>query len=453
MNEIVLIVDDAIDIRSSLSGILSDEGYGIVSAGSCIEAEKLLSDKQPDIILLDVWLPDGDGVNFIKKVKEKSPESQIIMISGHGSIETAVRAIKLGANDFLEKPLSIEKVLVAINRAAEISALKVENTLLRGQIEENIKLQGSSSLLEEVKKKIDIFSQSGSPVIIYGESGTGKEVAARLIHYKSPRSSKPFVPVNCAAIPEELIESELFGYEKGAFTGAMGRKKGKFDLAHNGTLFLDEIGDMSLRTQAKILRILQEQTFERVGGTEPISVNVRIIAATNKNLEEEIQNEHFRRDLYFRLKVLPIEMPPLRARKDDIPILINHFLAQFSKIYKKPVKQCSAEAIEAMKAYAWQGNVRELKNVMERLVIMSEGITIEVDDLFSEFKSSPATGVDDVKIYNGSLEKARQEFEKYYIMNKLVECGLNITRTAELLEISRENLSRKIKHLGIKINK
>ncbi len=449
----ILIIDDEPDICNMLSGILKDEGYDVITAGNCEEGKKKYFENLPDVVLLDVWLPDGDGVDVLKQLKGENTSSQFIMISGHGNIETAVRAVKLGAYDFLEKPLSIDKTLTTIKRALEFVQLKEENFILREKLKEEVRLLGVSAHINDVRKKIEIFARSDSPVLITGESGTGKEVVARTIHNKSPRATKPFVPVNCAAIPEELIESELFGYEKGAFTGAVGRKKGKFDMAHTGTLFLDEIGDMTLRTQAKILRILQEQSFERIGGTETIKVNVRIIAATNKNLEEEIRNERFRKDLYFRLRVLPIDLLPLRKRREDIPVIINHFLQYYCKLYRKSIKKLSDDALDMLVRYDWPGNVRELKNIVERLVIMGDDINIDVEDLPSEIREETVAEMVQSFSYNGTLEKAKEDFERDYIFNKLKEYDFNITKTAEALEISRENLSRKIKQLGIKLKR
>lgn len=449
----VLIVDDEPDICRMLSGILKDEGYNVVTAGSCKEAEGIFLQEMPEIVLLDVWLPDGDGVELLKRLQERNSISQFIMISGHSNIETAVKAVKLGAYHFLEKPLSIDKTITTIKNALELVQLKEENLNLKERLEEEVKLIGVSAHIRDVIKKIEIFSKTNSPVLITGASGTGKEVVARLIHTNSPRAQKPFVPVNCAAIPEELIESELFGYEKGAFTGAVGRKKGKFDLANKGTLFLDEIGDMSLKTQAKILRILQEQCFERVGGTETIRVDVRIIAATNKNLEEEITRERFRSDLYFRLKVLPIDLLPLKNRREDIPVIINHFIQHYCKIYRKAIKKLSSEALEVLVNYDWPGNVRELKNIVERLVIMGDDINIDVEDLPSELRTRVDKDISMATWYSGTLEEAKERFERDYILNKLKQYDFNITRTAEVLEISRENLSRKIKQLGIKLKR
>jgi len=449
--EVILIVDDEPDICSMLSGVLKDEGYSVYTARNCQEGEKIFLENSPDVVLLDVWLPDGDGVDLLKKLREKNSVSQFIMISGHSNIEIAVRAVKMGAYDFLEKPLSIDRTLTTVKRALEVVRLKEENLSLKERFGDETRLDGVSEHIRDVMKKIEIFSQSSSPVLITGESGTGKEVVARNIHLKSPRASMPFVPVNCAAIPEELIESELFGYERGAFTGAVGRKKGKFDLAHKGTLFLDEIGDMTLKTQSKVLRILQEQCFERVGGTESIKVDVRIIAATNKNLEDEIRKERFRKDLYFRLKVLPIELLPLRERREDIPVIINYFMQYYCKLYRKAVKTLSSGAMNVLMNYDWPGNVRELKNVVERLVIMSDEINIEIEDLPSEIRSWQMREMKREMHYSGTLEQARAEFERDYIYSKLKEYDFNITRTAEALDISRENLSRKIKHLGIKM--
>lgn len=449
----ILIIDDEPDICNMLSGILKEEGYNVFTAGSCKEGESTFLEKTPDIVLLDVWLPDGDGVELLNKLKGKNSTSQFIMISGHSNIETAVRAVKLGAYDFLEKPLSIDKTLTTVKRAFEVVQLKEENLSLKEKLEGEVKLLGVSAHINDIIKKIDIFASSNSPVLITGESGVGKEVVARCLHRKSPRATMPFVPVNCAAIPEELIESELFGYEKGAFTGAVGRKKGKFDMAHRGTLFLDEIADMTLKTQAKILRILQEQCFERVGGIETIKVDVRIIAATNKNLEEEITKERFRKDLYFRLKVLPIDLLPLRKRREDIPVIINHFIQYYCKMYRKTIKNISSEALDILINYDWPGNVRELKNIVERLVIMEDDINIDVDDLPSELKLNTVTDAGGSSGYDGTLEQAKVNFERDFIFNKLRQNSFNITKTAEALEISRENLSRKVKQLGIKLKR
>ena len=360
----IMVVDDGIDIREALGGVFMDEGYDVTSAGTAEEALKKLESRVPEIVLLDIWLPGMDGIDALKEIKKRHPELPVIMISGHASIETAVKATKLGAYDFIEKPLSLDKVILTVEHALEQRRLVEENNELRVKALARYEIIGNSKAIEELQTAIRRAAPSNSTALITGENGTGKELVARNLHLLSLRSGKPFVEVNCAAIPEELIESELFGHEKGAFTSAVAQKKGKFDLADKGTIFLDEIGDMSLKTQAKVLRILQEQTFERVGGTGRISVDVRVIAATNKNLKEEIIKGAFREDLYYRLNVIPFLVPPLRERAGDIPLFIGHFLREFSRETSREALTVSPEAVGILMKYDWPGNVRELKNVI-----------------------------------------------------------------------------------------
>jgi len=442
----VLVVDDEESILDALSGILKDEGYEVITASAGEQALALVKEQSPDLILLDVWMPSGiDGLETLRGIKEISRESIVIMISGHANIDIAVQATKLGAYDFLEKPLTLEKILILIKRALEKQQLEKENISLRTSISEKWEIVGESPKMISLKDEISKAAVSPSRVIIFGESGTGKELVTRALHEASDRKDKNFIEVNCAAIPHELIESELFGHEKGSFTGAFERKKGKFELADEGTLFLDEIGDMSLATQAKVLRVIETQEFQRVGGNKKIKVDVRIIAATNKDLHEEIKKVNFREDLYFRLNVIPIHVPPLRERKDDIPLLVEYFLKNFAQQYGQKPKKISKTTLHALMEYEWPGNVRELKNTIERLVIMAPSETIDIKYVPS-FKESRI----DYYSYK-TLRDAREQFEKDFILRKLQENNWNVSKTAEELEIERSNLHRKIKSLGIEI--
>src|SRR5499433_2497119 len=380
-SEHILIVDDERAIQKALRGVLEDEGYRVSVAGSAQEAVAQLQDESPDLIFLDIWMPGADGLEALAEFKRIRPETAVVMISGHGTIETAVKATKLGAYDFIEKPLSLEKILLAATRALDHGRLERENRDLREQLARGQQIVGRSRLIEELRQQIAIAAPTNGRVLIHGENGAGKELVARAIHDQSVRRDGPFVEVNCAAIPEELIESELFGHERGAFTGAVARRRGKFELADGGTLFLDEIGDMSLKTQAKVLRVLEEQAFERVGGKDTLRVDVRVLAASNQNLQEQIREGHFREDLYYRLNVIPIEVPALRTRKDDIPAHVSHFIAQFCAENGKHAKTLSNESLGYFLAYDWPGNVRELRNMVERLVIMAPGDVITADDL------------------------------------------------------------------------
>lgn len=442
----VLVVDDEESILETLSGILEDEGHEVITASSGGQALNLVKELSPEVILLDVWMPRGiDGLETLKAIKEITQESTVIMISGHGNIDIAVQAITLGAYDFLEKPLSLEKVLILIQRALEKQKLEKENITLKTSISYEREIIGESPKIITLTDTISKAAASQSRVIIFGESGTGKELVARALHEASDRRDKDFVEVNCAAIPHELIESELFGHEKGSFTGAFERRKGKFELADGGTLFLDEVGDMSLATQAKVLRVIETQEFQRVGGSKKIKVDVRIIAATNKDLNEEIKKGTFREDLYFRLNVIPVHVPSLRERKDDIPLLVEYFLKNFAQQYGQKIKKVSKPTLEVLIDYDWPGNVRELKNTIERLVIMTPNETIDIKYLpsFREAKM-------DYFSYR-TLRGAREQFEKDFILKKLQENNWNISKTAEDLEIERSNLHRKIKTLGIEV--
>jgi two-component system nitrogen regulation response regulator NtrX len=458
MTETILIVDDEAGIRSSLAGILEDEGYRTVSAADGLEALALCKRELPGLVLLDIWMPRMDGLETLKELKEQYPNLNVIMMSGHGTIETAVKSTKLGAYDFIEKPLSLEKVVVCVENALAMTRLKEENDSLRGLVLQSHEMIGSSAPILRLKEQIEMVAPTNASVLITGENGTGKELVARSVHFHSLRREKPFIEINCAAIPEELIESELFGHERGAFTGAVSQKKGKFDLADGGTLFLDEIGDMSLKTQAKVLRILQEKKFERVGGTRTLEVDVRVVAATNKHLEEEIRNGAFREDLYYRLNVVPFKVPSLRERRDDVPLLAGYFLDSFCRREGRELKRIVPEAMEALMRYDWPGNVRELKNIVERLVIMTQGGTITMNHLPDYFRAE-ANGREtgggrlDSVLELSSLREAREEFEKEFIIQKLEEHDWNVSRTAEAIELERSNLHRKIKSYGIDMKK
>jgi two-component system nitrogen regulation response regulator NtrX len=449
----ILVVDDEERIRQSLNGILKDEGYEVVESKEGTQALKHLEVDPPDLVLLDIWMPGMDGMEVLERMKGQVPSLPVIMISGHGNIELAVKAVKLGAYDFIEKPLSLEKVLLSVNNALLFSKLEQENRALRQEVERKYEIVGNSAEVQQLKEQIKIVAPTNGWVLINGENGTGKELIARAIHRLSLRAERSFVEVNCAAIPEELIESELFGHEKGSFTGAFTKRRGKFDLAHEGTLFLDEIADMSLKTQAKILRILQEQKFERVGGTEMIYVDVRVIAATNRDLMEEIQKGKFREDLFYRLNVIPLTAPPLRERRSDIPLLVEYFIKAFCLENNKEKKKISPEAMELLTGYAWPGNVRELKNLVERMVIMTRGPVIEekdVPDPVQEHRKAPL----EYSFFDFELLRdARREFEKRFIMKKLSENDENISKTAEMIGIERSNLHRKIKSYEIPMRK
>ncbi len=445
-NRTVLVVDDEDFIRSTIAGILGDEDYDVKLAKDGPEALSAIKGFEPQVVLLDIWLPGIDGIEVLKKIKDQYPDTIVIMISGHGTIDTAVKTIKLGAYDFIEKPLSADKLLIAIGNGLRVFNLQQENRQLKVKIEKKYELISGSGVMEDLKRKIAIIAPSDSWVLITGENGTGKELVANTIHSLSQRTNRPFIDVNCAAIPEELLESELFGHEKGAFTGADKRRIGKIELADKGTLFLDEVGDMSLRMQAKLLRTLEEGRFARIGGNETIDVDIRVIAATNKPIRDEIKAGRFREDLYYRLNVIPIHIPPLRERREDIPVLVNYFLKEKNDIAKNK-KTITPEAVGMLSRYAWKGNVRELKNLIERLSVLVEGDTIDIDALPLEVRNDRA-GLEEQQ-GAGGLQSIKSAFEKDYILRMLRENGWNITKTAARIGISRENLSRKIKLLGI----
>jgi two-component system nitrogen regulation response regulator NtrX len=446
--EHILIVDDEPAIQSSLKGVLEDEGYRVSAVGSGEEALARLAEEAPDLVFLDIWMADMDGLETLARIKRARVDTAVVMISGHGTIETAVKATKLGAYDFIEKPLSLEKTLLVTARALEHARLERENAQLRERLDLQWDIVGQSPAVQALRQQIATAAPTNGRVLIHGENGSGKQLVARAIHQRSARAAQPFVEVNCAAIPEELIESELFGHEKGAFTGAIARRKGKFEAANGGTLFLDEIGDMSLKTQAKVLRALEEQAFERVGGKDTIKVDVRVIAASNQDLHELIAQGRFRDDLFYRLNVIPIEVPPLRERKEDIPLLITHFIQHFAPENGKRNKALSVEALAYFLQYAWPGNVRELRNMVERLVIMTPGDVIGPDDLPAPLRPKDLPlGVEGPR--ERTLREARESFERAYILSELQLNDWNMTRTAEKLGIERSHLYRKIRAYGL----
>lgn len=451
MSDTICLVDDEPGILKTLSELLEDEGYQVTSAKSGMDALDVIRQDPPDLVFLDVWMPDLDGLEVLKRVRQQFPHMMVIVMSGHGSIETAVQATKLGAYDYLEKPLDSEKITILVRNALHQRKLEEENLNFRIQVERHLQLVGDSSVMNTLREQIAAAAPTHSRVLIFGENGTGKELVARSIHRQSLRHQRPFVEVNCAAIPETLIETELFGHERGAFTGAVAQKRGKFDSADGGTLFLDEIGDMSLATQAKLLRVLQEQQFTRVGGNKLIKVNVRVIAASNKELRQEIEKGNFREDLYYRVNVLPIEVPPLRARREDIPALTRHFLKIQAEEQGMKLKEITTGALNVLARHDWPGNIRELRNQVERLMIMVPTTQIDVADVLPFMPGSPAgsvTWVSPTEAYD-SLRDARRAFERDYIARRLRENGWNVSKTAEDLKIERSHLHRKIKSLNV----
>lgn len=444
----ILIVDDEVGILESLKGVLEDEGYKPAVAQSGEACLETLHKRPFDLVLLDIWLPGIDGLETLARIKDVEDGPEVVMISGHGTIETAVRATKLGAYDFLEKPLSLEKTLIVVKNALEARRLRSENRELKRSLPATV-IVGDSVPMKALRQQIGLMAPTNGRVLIYGESGTGKELAARAIHAESLRKESSFTEVNCAAIPEDLIESELFGHIKGAFAGATTEKIGKFQRADGGTLFLDEVGDMSLKTQSKVLRTLDEQRFTPVGGDEAMTVDTRVIAATNHDLEEEISRGNFREDLFYRLNVVPFYVPPLRERKEDIPLLARHFLREFSAQYSRHTKELSDEALDVLSRYGWPGNVRELRNVIERIVIMNPAVT-----KFERKHLPPLVYRDGSRRSGGefsSLQQARQAYERDYILKKLDENHGNISRTAEVLGLERSHLYRKMKALQIAV--
>ena len=443
----ILVVDDEPGIQTSLCGVLSDEGYqaeAVASGEACLEELA----KGFAIVLLDIWLPGMDGMETLTRIQEIpfAERPVVVMISGHGNVESAVKATKLGAFDFLEKPLSIEKVTVVVKNALRHRRLELENLQFKHAEASRYRILGESVPMKALRQQLTLMAGTNGRVLVYGESGAGKELVARALHAMGPRAAQPFVEVNCAAIPEDLIESELFGHRKGSFNGAHEDKIGKFEKADGGTLFLDEVGDMSLKTQAKVMRVLDEQRFEPLGAPGSRQVDVRVIAATNKNLQEEIERGNFREDLFYRLNVIPFQVPPLRERVEDIPLLADHFLKAFTTAYGRKPKELTPEAYRLLQEYHWPGNVRELRNLMERIVIMSPQVRIDVRQVPLPRARRPAERA--AEGY-GSLQEVRAAAERDYILKKLDETSGNVTRAAEVLGLERSNLYRKMKALGI----
>jgi len=447
MSESILIVDDERGIRDTLSAVLRDEGFTADAVASGEECLKAVERRAYGCVLLDVWLPNIDGLETLRQLRALGCDAAVVIISGHGNIETAVRATKLGAFDFIEKPLSLERTVLSVRNALRQRQLERANEELAHELQQQYVMVGDSVVMRALRKQIAVVAPTEGRVLIYGESGTGKELVARSLHAQSRRAAAPFIEVNSAAIPQELIESELFGHVKGAFTGATAAKKGKFELADGATLFLDEVSDMSAGVQAKVLRALEEQRFEPVGSNTPVTVDVRVIAATNKKLEEEIDRGTFRSDLFFRLNVIPFEIPPLRERAEDVPLLVDHFNQHFSAAYGKQPKGFDPKAIEALQNYSWPGNVRELKNTVERVVIMHATSKVKPGDLppFGE-EAPPASS------YRfPSFKDATDAYHREFIERKLAEADGNVSRAAELMGVDRSHLYRRMRALGINV--
>ncbi|KAB2878924.1 sigma-54-dependent Fis family transcriptional regulator [bacterium] len=444
----ILIVDDEKNIRRSVEMILQHEDHSIFLAENGKEAVTVVGEKKMNLVFLDLLMPEMNGIETLKQIKLNDPDVVIVMMSGHGTIENAVEAVKLGAYDFIEKPLTKEKVLITAKNALERVNLRNENRNLKSEISKQFEMVGESSAMHDVKIQIAKIAATNVRVLILGESGTGKELVARAIHELSPRKIKPFVKVNCAAIPEELIESELFGAVKGAYTGSVADRDGKFSQAHSGTIFLDEIGDMSLKVQAKVLRALQEGEFEKVGGTKTIKVDVRVLAATNKDLKTEVQKGTFRDDLFFRLNVVPIVMPALRQRKTDIPLLIQHFIKQCCEESVLKKKSFSDSAVKLMIEYEWPGNIRELRNVVERMMILGAGDVVQGEELPVNFFKSESTYIKNAS-GNKSLKDLKEEVERSHIIAVMEKNNWNVTRAAQELDIERTNLHKKLKYYNI----
>ena len=465
----ILVIDDEPAIRDSLRMILEYEDYQFTGAASGQEGLAIVQRERPDLVLLDIKMPGMDGMEVLRKLRALDETLPVVMISGHGTTATAVEAIRSGATDFLDKPLSSERVIVTLQNALQQSELRSENRELKLAMESKYEIVGQSPSLRKVLESVKRAAPTNATVLLLGESGVGKELVARTVHRNSPRAGQRFVQVNCAAIPEELIESELFGHEKGSFTGATEKQIGKFEQADRGTIFLDEIGDMSQKTQAKVLRVLQEQEVERLGSARTIKVDVRVIAATNKNLEEAIDRGEFREDLYFRLNVIPIVVPPLRERKEDIPLLVQHFARRTSDEHNLKPKRYDPGAMDALRRYRWRGNIRELRNTIERLMIMTPSDVVRVEDLPPEVRNGDAaphaigvpaaaiaaaaadtSGAAETRPAGGTLREFKDASERAYLVQKLRENNWNISKTAEVIDTPRSNLYKKLEQYGIK---
>jgi two-component system nitrogen regulation response regulator NtrX len=451
MKSRILVIDDEAAIRDSLRMILEYEGYEFLGAASGQDGLAMVERENPDLVFLDIKMPGMDGLEVLQRIKAADETVPVVMISGHATVTTAVDATKLGALDFIEKPLASERVLVTIRNAIDRSRLADENRSLKRVVEVRHQIVGESPHLKKVMDAIRRAAPTNATVLITGESGVGKELVARAIHRNSLRSRDRFIQVNCAAIPDDLIESELFGHEKGSFTGATEKQIGKFEQADKGTIFLDEVGDMSLKTQAKVLRVLQEGEVERLGSARTIKVDVRVIAATNKNLEDEIEKGTFREDLYFRLAVIPIYVPPLRERKDDIPLLVRHFADLFARDNNFRPKRVTPAAMDVLQRYRWKGNIRELRNTVERLIIMTPADSIDLPDLPESIRvDGPSRGPDNEVVKAGTLREHKEVSERAFLVQKLRETGWNISKTAELIDTPRSNLYKKLEQYNIR---
>lgn len=450
MSNSILVVDDEHGIRETLRGVLEDEGFEVETVESGEDCLISIKSNTYACILLDVWLPGIDGLETLKNLRQTGNDSAVVMISGHGNIETAVNATKLGAFDFIEKPLSLEKTILTIRNAIKQRELERVNKNLTEHISHEYEMVGDSIAMRALRKQISIVAPTDGRVLISGESGTGKELVARAIHAQSKRKNTPFIEINSAAIPEDLVESELFGHTQGAFSGALKAKKGKFEIADGGTIFLDEIGDMSERVQAKMLRALEEQRFEPIGSNSPVKVDVRVISATNKRLDDLIENGNFRSDLFYRLNVIPFQIPPLRERLEDLPALVEHFNKKFSADYTKKVKEFTNDAIEAMQNYTWPGNVRELRNTIERIVIMNEKVKTRAVDL-PEFNPNDVPAATSFRF--PSFKEATDAYQREFILHKLAETDGNVTKAAEVMGVDRSHLYKRMKNLGIQSKK
>lgn len=451
----ILVVDDELGIRQVMLEVLGDEGHRVAAVEDGFQAFEVLEREPVDLVVLDVWLPNMGGIDVLKRMKKDWPDIEVVVISGHANINMAVQAVKIGAFDFLEKPLSLEKTITVVENALKLKELKRENRQLKDSLFIEDEMIGCGPAMAKVRELIEQSSGSEARILILGENGTGKELVAKEIHRRSSRAAGPFVEVNCASIPETLIESELFGHEKGAFTDAYARRKGKFEQADGGTLFLDEIADMSLSTQAKVLRVLQEMKFERIGGEESISVEVRVIAATNKNIQDEIRARRFREDLYFRINVVPIYVPPLRERIEDLEALLGYFMSRFKRPSEAEARRFSEPALQLLRSYSWPGNIRELKNFLERITIMTEERVISPDSVRCYLTNR--TDWEREEVLKGfesmKLNEAKDEFEREFLVKKLEENDQNITRTSRALGITPSHLHNKIKKHGIEIKK
>ena len=446
----IMIIDDEPSILQSLGGLLSDEGFEILTASNGYEGLKMIEQEAPDLILLDIWMPGIDGIETLKEIKKIHPFLPVIIITGHGNIETAVKATKLGAFDLIEKPLSIDKIIVDINNALNFMRLEEENRFLRKKTIEKNAINGSSPATKKLIQQISVIAPTDSWILITGENGTGKELVARSIHQFSQRAEQALIDINCAAIPEERLESELFGHEKGAVEWSDNRQRGRLEIANKGTLFLDEIGDMKPEIQAKLLRVLQEQTFQRVGGGRTINVDVRVIAATNKDIEAEIQKGNFRQDLFYRLNEIPLAVPALRDRREDIPVLVNIFLDERAKQNGTPKKQISSQAMDMLCQYQWPGNIRELKNLMGRLSVMVEKDIIEIEDLPNPYnpQAEKGPGRDNTLFSLDNIAQATELFKKEFIKRKYYQLNQDIDKTAKTIGIDLENLKKQLKGIS-----